>query len=331
MRRQRRAKQRQRRHGAVRRLARKGRTIAGVVKDDAGNPVAARLTVSYSDWIPLASGGFSIKLRETSEITAKGDGTFSVKSNPATKESIRVDVVADAALGVSGGAFAQAEVSRQLVVRIAKLGGGVVRFTVTGTRHRPLKVYVLDSSGYELSGIKPKNVNGRGQATFDLAQPAGRLQTDVLRRRGRQPQRPLLVPEPGAVPALSMSGFRGFPPDALTFLRELEDNNDRDWFKANRRRYDELLVVPVRALGEELEAAGFGRARMFRPWNDTRFRPGPPIKEHVGLAVGYEGSGGFYVELSLDGLFVAAGLHNPAPDQVERMRRLVADGRTPRR
>jgi uncharacterized protein (TIGR02453 family) len=122
--------------------------------------------------------------------------------------------------------------------------------------------------------------------------------------------------------------FRGFPPGALDFLRELEDNNDRDWFKANRGRYDELLVAPASALGEELTAAGFGRTHLFRPWNDTRFRPGPPVKEHVGLAVGYEGAGGFYVELSLDGLLVAAGLHNPAPDQVERMRRLVADGRT---
>jgi len=125
-----------------------------------------------------------------------------------------------------------------------------------------------------------------------------------------------------------MSGFRGFPPGALDFLRELEDNNERDWFKANRSRYDEQLVAPARALGEELEASGFGRPHLFRPWNDTRFHPGPPIKEQLGLAVGYEGAGGFYVELSLDGLFVAAGLHNPAPDQVERMRRLVNDGRS---
>jgi len=125
-----------------------------------------------------------------------------------------------------------------------------------------------------------------------------------------------------------MGGFRGFPPSALDFLRELEDNNERDWFKANRRRYDELLVAPARELGEQLQAAGFGRPHLFRPWNDTRFHPGPPIKEQLGLAVGYEGAGGFYVELSLDGLFVAAGLHNPAPDQVERMRRLVADGRS---
>ncbi|HEV7772678.1 MAG TPA: hypothetical protein VGO48_05230 [Conexibacter sp.] len=151
----------------------KGRTLAGIVKDDAGKPVAARLSVTYSSWDPSPGGGYAIRARATQVIAAKGDGTFTVKDNPATKESIRVDVVADAALGVSGGAFAQAEISRQLIVRIAKLGGGVVRFTVTGTRHRPLKVYVLDESGYPLSGIKPKNVDGRGQATFNLSNVRG--------------------------------------------------------------------------------------------------------------------------------------------------------------
>ncbi len=123
-----------------------------------------------------------------------------------------------------------------------------------------------------------------------------------------------------------VSKFRGFPPEALEFLRELEDNNDRDWFKANRARYDEYLVLPATALGEDL--AELGRPRLFRPWNDTRFRPGPPIKEHVGLAIGHEGAGGFYVEISLDGLLLAAGLHNPTPDQVDRLRRAVDDGRT---
>ncbi|HEX7290816.1 MAG TPA: hypothetical protein VF250_06765, partial [Conexibacter sp.] len=129
----------------------RGRTLAGVVKDDAGRPVAARLTVTFSRWDPAPGGGFYVRPRATKTIAAKADGTFTVKDNPATKESIRVDAVADAALGVSGGAFAQAEISRRLVVRIAKLGGGVVRFTVTGTRARPIKVWVLDSSGYQVS------------------------------------------------------------------------------------------------------------------------------------------------------------------------------------
>jgi uncharacterized protein (TIGR02453 family) len=123
-----------------------------------------------------------------------------------------------------------------------------------------------------------------------------------------------------------VSAFKGFPPEAVEFLRELEANNDRDWFKQNRARYDQHLVAPATALGEDL--SDLGRPRLFRPWNDTRFRPGPPIKEHVGLAVGYEGAGGFYIELSLDGLLVAAGLHNPAPDQVDRLRRAVDAGRT---
>jgi hypothetical protein len=123
-----------------------------------------------------------------------------------------------------------------------------------------------------------------------------------------------------------MSAFRGFPPKAIEFLRELEANNDRDWFKANRARYDEHLLAPAAALGEDL--ADLGRPRLFRPWNDTRFRPGPPIKEQVGLAIGYEGAGGFYVEISLDGLLIAAGLHNPAPDQVDRLRQAVDTGRT---
>jgi uncharacterized protein (TIGR02453 family) len=123
-----------------------------------------------------------------------------------------------------------------------------------------------------------------------------------------------------------MSAFQGFPPEAIEFLRELEANNDRDWFKANRARYDEHLVAPATALGEDL--ADLGRPHLFRPWNDTRFRPGPPIKEQVGLAIGYEGAGGFYVELSLDGLMTAAGLHNPAPDQIDRFRQAVDASRT---
>jgi uncharacterized protein (TIGR02453 family) len=122
-----------------------------------------------------------------------------------------------------------------------------------------------------------------------------------------------------------MPAFRGFPPEALDFLRELEANNDRDWFKANRARYDEHLVAPMLALAEDL--SDLGRPHLFRPWNDTRFHPRPPIKEQVGLAIGHEGAGGYYVELSLDGFLVAAGLHMPAPDQLDRLRRAIDDGR----
>jgi uncharacterized protein (TIGR02453 family) len=119
-----------------------------------------------------------------------------------------------------------------------------------------------------------------------------------------------------------------WPPEALEFLRELEANNDRDWFKANRARYDAHLLEPARALAEQL--GGFGEAHFFRPYHDTRFHARPPIKEQLGVAIGYGGAGGFYFELSLDGFLVAAGLHRPASDQLERFRAAIDDARRAR-
>jgi len=116
-----------------------------------------------------------------------------------------------------------------------------------------------------------------------------------------------------------------WPPEALEFLRELEDNNDADWFRANRRRYDEHLMAPARELAEKLSE--LGAPHFFRPYNNLRFRPGPPLKEHLGVAIGYGGTGGYYFDLSLDGLLVAAGLWRPAPDQLERFRAAIDDER----
>src|SRR3954463_13971021 len=116
-----------------------------------------------------------------------------------------------------------------------------------------------------------------------------------------------------------------WPPEAIDFLRELEDNNDRDWFRANRARYDERVVTPARELAESL--SHLGTPHFFRPYNDTRFHARPPIKEQLGVAIGYGAAGGFYVELSLDGLLVAAGLHRPASDQLDRFRAAIDDGR----
>ena len=95
-----------------------------------------------------------------------------------------------------------------------------------------------------------------------------------------------------------------WPPAALEFLRDLEDNNDRDWFRANRHRYDNDLLAPARRLAESL--THLGQPHFFRPYNNLRFHPGPPLKEQLGVAIGYGAAGGFYFQLSLDGLLVAA-------------------------
>lgn len=153
----------------------KGRTIAGVVRNDAGQPVAAKVTVTVSNWVLAPNSGYYVKAAETREIVAKANGSFSFKRNPKTRESLRFDVAADAALGIAGGVTGQAQISRQLKVKLAKLGGGKLRLTVKGTTIRPLKVHILDPSGYALSGVKPKNADRKGRASFDLGSMRGQF------------------------------------------------------------------------------------------------------------------------------------------------------------
>ena len=119
-----------------------------------------------------------------------------------------------------------------------------------------------------------------------------------------------------------------WPPAALEFLTELEANNDRDWFRANRARYERDLVEPGRQVAAAL--AHLGQPHFFRPYNNLRFRPGPPLKENFAIAIGYTGGGGYYFDLSLDGLLVAAGIHAPASDQLERYRAAIDNQRLAR-
>lgn len=80
------------------------------------------------------------------------------------------------------------------------------------------------------------------------------------------------------------TSFNGFPPSALGFLRELEVNNERDWFEAHKQIYQNDIVahVPsfVAELGEKLkiiapgiqfDARTNGAGSMMRIYRDIRF------------------------------------------------------------
>ena len=80
-----------------------------------------------------------------------------------------------------------------------------------------------------------------------------------------------------------------WPPEALEFFRDLEDNNDSEWFRANRRRYDEHVVAPARELADKLSDLGAAallpalqqpplpaRARRSRSTSASRSATAPP-------------------------------------------------------
>lgn len=148
----------------------KARTVSGSVRDDAGKPVAAQVLVTLIAWKPAGDGAFSLTPVATKTIVAAANGEFSVPVKTATRLNIKFETVADVKLGVSA-ALAEAQVSQQLAVKLKKLGGGKVKFTVKGAS--PVKVYVLDSSGYEIPGVKPKRASKAGVAIFDLGNRHG--------------------------------------------------------------------------------------------------------------------------------------------------------------
>jgi uncharacterized protein (TIGR02453 family) len=125
-----------------------------------------------------------------------------------------------------------------------------------------------------------------------------------------------------------VAAFAGFPPDALEFFADLESNNNRAWWQANRDRFDASVRDPMRALLDQLEPT-YGTFRVFRMNRDVRFsRDKSPYKTAHAAMTETEGGSLHYVQLSTSGLFVGAGIYHPARDQLARWREAVADDRT---
>ena len=122
--------------------------------------------------------------------------------------------------------------------------------------------------------------------------------------------------------------FDGFPESAPGYFVGLAANNDRDYWQANRARFEREIREPMAALVAALTPR-FGALRLFRMNRDVRFsRDKSPYKTQLG-AVGDRPEGGvWYVQFDADGLLVASGYHFLARDQLARYRAMVADDRS---
>lgn len=97
--------------------------------------------------------------------------------------------------------------------------------------------------------------------------------------------------------------FTGFRPEAIEFLADLAQNNDRGWFQPRKDDYERLLKEPmedfVAALAERFAAHRLPlqadpKTSIFRIYRDTRFaKDKSPYKTHLGASFPWvEGSGG---------------------------------------
>ena len=96
--------------------------------------------------------------------------------------------------------------------------------------------------------------------------------------------------------------FDGFPEAALDFYEDLENDNTKSFWQANKAVYDEAVAAPMKALTAELEDE-FGPAKVFRPYRDVRFaKDKTPYKTHQGAYVATGPSTGYYVQVGAAGV-----------------------------
>jgi uncharacterized protein (TIGR02453 family) len=131
-----------------------------------------------------------------------------------------------------------------------------------------------------------------------------------------------------------------FPPETITFLRALARNNDREWFKARKDRYDAEVKAPMvavvealdrdfRAFAPELDANP--KRAIYRIYRDTRFSPDKtPLKTHIGAYfphrdLGKADGAGLYLHVEPKAAMFAGGLYAPMPPQLRALRGYIAD------
>jgi len=132
-------------------------------------------------------------------------------------------------------------------------------------------------------------------------------------------------------------------PQLFTFLQELAENNNRDWFQANKKRYEaqvrEPLLQFVTDFGlrlAEISPHYLADARksggsLFRINRDIRFSADKsPYKTHAGVQFRHESgkdvhAPGFYLHLEPDGVFVGVGIWHPDTKTLGKIRDAIVD------
>jgi len=121
--------------------------------------------------------------------------------------------------------------------------------------------------------------------------------------------------------------FNGFKHEALTFLEEIKENNNKIWFEDNRHRWKEYILEPniayIEEMGEHLialvptiKAQPKVSGSLFKIYRDVRFsKDKSPIKTKIGLLF-WQGnthrmqSASFYMHFTSSEVLLATGIRS---------------------
>lgn len=124
----------------------------------------------------------------------------------------------------------------------------------------------------------------------------------------------------------------------LSFLKKLNKNNNRDWFKANKDQYDSARGEFIATVDKFIrgtsrfdpDMAGTNAEDcVFRIYRDIRFsKDKTPYKTAFGASMQPGGRGGgipgYYLHVSPGEIFLAGGAYNPPPAELKKIREAIA-------
>ena len=137
-------------------------------------------------------------------------------------------------------------------------------------------------------------------------------------------------------------GFDGFSTGFFAFFEELAENNDRQWFTANKERYRQEVLTQlscfVQAMAPRLAKISThyvadprpNGGSIFRIYKDMRFaKGGKPYKEHGACqfrhAAGKDAHApGYYVHLEPGQVMFGAGIWKPPSPELRKIREAIA-------
>jgi len=122
------------------------------------------------------------------------------------------------------------------------------------------------------------------------------------------------------------------------FLKNLKKNNNRDWFNENKEKYIEANQNVLDFVTELLEKMGSfdesilkldPKKTLFRIYRDTRFsKDKSPYKTNFGASINgigkKDGGAGYYLHISPNECFLAAGVYMCDPKQLKKIRQEIS-------
>jgi len=139
------------------------------------------------------------------------------------------------------------------------------------------------------------------------------------------------------------SSFKGLPAGLFSFLRDLKNNNNREWFHENKQRYTEQVVTPMCEFIEAMSPRLWKLAdcfvadprphggSMFRIYKDTRFSNDKrPYKEHIACHFRHEAgkdahAPGFYVHIETGKVMFGGGIWMPPTPVLNQVRDAIVE------